>query len=197
MRKKIIYIITCTLLFTLLPPNISYAENTAEPQITDDQNDTPLPFLDIKSAWFYENPDEPQYLFTALEVQTICLKTNAVLTIRWNLNGKDYVSAFDIKAFQKDVFRSGDPKRATHWQWIHMPECEGTFDLTTNIITWKILKSNIGNPEKNDVLTNTRATAVPSGITSVLFFIMGRDYRDFAPNQQGTYGSDYQIQYTG
>ena len=75
--------------------------------------------------------------------------------------------------------RSGDPKRACHWQWIHMPECDGTADRTTNVITWKILKSNIGNPEQGDVLTNTRAAAVPSGYASFMYFFTGRDFRDF------------------
>jgi hypothetical protein len=197
MRKKIICIIVCTLLITILPPTLSAAEKSTDPQITDDQNDTALPGLDIRSAWFYENPDEPHYLYTALEVQTICLKTNAVLTIRWHYNGKDYVSALDIYPYQKDIFRSGDPQKATYWQWIHIPQCEGTYDLNTNIFTWKIPKNTIGNPQKNDILTDTRATAVPAGLTSLIYFIMGRDYRDFAPNQQGTYGSNYQIQYTG
>jgi len=197
MRKKIIGLLVCTLLLTIIIPNLSLAGDPEDPEITDDLGDTNLPHLDIECAWFYENPDEPEYLFTAIKVKSINLKTNAVLSIRWNYNGKDYVSGFDTYTFQKDVFRSGDPKRGTHWQWINMPECEGTIDRNTNVITWKILKSNIGHPKKDDVLTNTRAAAVPSGLISLIYFLTGRDYRDFAPNNQGTYGLNYQIHYSG
>jgi hypothetical protein len=171
------------------------AGDPENPEIEDELNDTDLSFLDIESAWFYEKADAPEYLYTALKVKSLNLKTNAVLSIRWNYNGKDYVSGFDTYRFQEDVFRSGDPKRASYWQWNSMPVCEGTTDQTTNIITWKVLKRNIGNPEKGDVLTNTRAAAVSGGYLSFIYFFTGNYFRDFAPNQQGTYGSDYIIQY--
>jgi len=141
--------------------------------------------------------EAPAYLYTALKVKSLDLKANACLSIRWSYNGKEYVSGFNTYKFQEYIFRSGDPKRATYWQWKNMPECVGTVDQNTNIITWKILKSNIGNPEKGDVLTNTRAAAVPSGFISFIYFFIGRDYRDFAPTEQGIYGLDYVIQYSG
>jgi len=195
MKKKIVGLFVCMLLTTTILPITALAGDPENPEIEDDLNDTYLPFLDIVSAWFYEKADEPEYLYTALKVQSINLKANAGLSIRWSYDGKEYVSGFDTYIFQDDVYRSGDPKRASHWQWIHMPECDGTVDRTTNIITWKILKSNIGNPEQGDVLTNTRAAAVPSGYSSFIYFFTNRDYRDFAPNTQDEYGLDYVIQY--
>jgi hypothetical protein len=197
MQRKIgtLFLIQMLLLLAILPVS-TLAGDPDDPEITDDLDDTYMPHLDIKSAWFFENPDEPQYLFTALEVKSINLKANAVLSIRWSYKGTEYVSALDTYLFKKDVFRSGDPKQASHWQWIHLPKCEGTINQETNVITWKILKSNIGNPGKDDILTNTRAAAVPSGWISFIYFLTGRDYRDFAPNEQGMYGLDYQIQYT-
>lgn len=197
MKKKIVGLFVCMLLTTTILPLTALAGDPENPEIKDDLNDTYLPFLDIVSAWFYEKADEPQYLYTAIKVQSINLKANAVLSIRWGYDGKEYVTGFDTFIFQKDVFRSGDPKRASHFQWIHMPECEGTVDRTTNVITWRVLKSNIGNPEKGDVLTNTRAAAVSGGYSSFLYSFTGRDYRDFAPNTQDEYGLDYVIQYGG
>jgi hypothetical protein len=195
MKKKIVGLFVCMLLITTILPMTTLAGDPENPEIEDELNDTNLNSLDIKSAWFYEKADEPEYLYTALKLQSLNLKANACLSIRWNYNGKDYVSGFDTYKFQEDVFRSGDPKRASYWQWQNMPECEGTADQATNVITWKVLKSNIGNPEKGDVLTNTRAAAVPSGYTSFIYFFTGRDFRDFAPNEQ--YGLDYIIQYIG
>ena len=76
-----------------------------------------------------------------------------------------------------------------------MPECKGVFDQNTDIITWKILKSNIGNPEKDDVLTDTEASAVAGFPLSLIYFFTGKDYRDFAPDNYGDHGQDYIIQY--
>lgn len=193
MQKKMVELIIFMLLITTIFPLIVIAGDEENPEITDDLNDTNLSSLDIESAWFYENTDDPDYLYTALKIKTLNLETNAVFSIRWSYHGKDYVSGFETYRFRDDVFRSGDPKRATYWQWNNMPECEGTANQDTNIITWKILKSNIGNPEKDDVLINTKAAAVPGFPTSFIYFFIGRDVRDFAPN--GQYGLDYVILY--
>lgn len=191
--KKIIGIFICMLFVTTVVTITASAGDPENPEIKDELNDTYMPSLDIESAWFYEKAEEPEYLYTALKIQSLSLKTNAVLSIRWNFDKKDYVSGFDIYKFQEDVFRSGNPKGASYWQWRNMPKCEGTADKNTNIISWKILKSNIGNPQKGDVLTNTRAAAVPSGYTGFIYFFTSRDFRDFAPNE--LYGLDYVIQY--
>ena len=75
-----------------------------------------------------------------------------------------------------------------------MPECQGIYDLDKSIITWKIFKENIGNPQKDSVLTKTRASAVLGFPSSFLLFLFV-DYRDFAPNNISEYGKDYIIQY--
>ena len=76
-----------------------------------------------------------------------------------------------------------------------MPESDGIVDLNSNVITWKILKCNLGRPNDGDILTNTRAAAVPGFPVSFIYFFTGRDARDFAPNDQGEFGLDYVIQY--
>jgi hypothetical protein len=57
------------------------------------------------------------------------------------------------------------------------------------------LKSNIGSPQKGDILTNTEASAVPGFPYSLIYFILGRDYRDFAPDPSSGYGENYTIIY--
>jgi hypothetical protein len=76
-----------------------------------------------------------------------------------------------------------------------MPECFGLFDMNNDIITWKILKENIGNPQMGDILTGTEASAVPGFPISFIYYILGKDYRDFAPNLSSDYGDDYTILY--
>jgi len=195
--KKIITILIFTILITsvLCITGSVLAGDEENPEIVDETNDTDLLFLDIESAWFYENVDEPEYLFTALKVNSLNPYSNTVLSIRWSYNGKEYVSGFNSHKFREYTFRSGDPKRATYWQWIQMPECQGLIDQDKNIITWKILKSDIGNPKKDDVLTNTRASAVPGFPISFVYYFLRLDFRDFAPSEQGNYGLNYVIQY--
>ena len=76
-----------------------------------------------------------------------------------------------------------------------MPECEGFIDAEEGTITWKILKNDIGSPKQGEVLTHTKANAVPGFPISVIYFFTGRDYRDFAPDNIEEYGLDYIIKY--
>jgi len=181
-------------IFTIISVNV-FAGSEDGPEITDIIGDTDLGLLDIESAWFYEIQDEPEYLFTALKIKDLKESFNAVFSIRWMYNNEDYVSGLNTFFYREKVFRSGLPHRASYRQWNNMPECEGILETETGIITWKILKSNIGNPQKDDILTNTKANAVPGFPISFLYFFTGHDYRDFAPDNVGEYGFNYTIQY--
>jgi len=197
MKRKIIGIFVMTLLITtILPVTVTvFAGDEKDPEIVDVTGDTDIVFLDIESAWFYENTDEPDYLFTALKMKDLKENFNAVFSIRWTYNNVVYVSGLDTFYFRDNEFRSGLRQRATYWQWKNMPECKGVFDQNTDIITWKILKSNIGNPQKGDVLTNTESSAVAGFPLSFIYFFTGKDCRDFAPDNYGDYGQDYIVQY--
>ena len=197
MKKKIICIFVLTLLITTILPitETVIAGDEENPEIVDVTGDTDLGFLDIESAWFYEKADESDYLFTALKIKDLKEAFNAVLSIRWAYNDVVYVSGVSTYYYKDKEFRSGLRQRATYRQWKSMPECIGIFDQNTDIITWKILKSNIGNPQRGNVLTNTEASAVAGFPLSFISFFIGKDYRDFAPDDYGDYGQDYIIQY--
>jgi hypothetical protein len=195
MRNNKIKILILTLVITIVFLCNSIGGNFEDPEIIDDIGDTGLSYLDIESAWFYENPDEPEYLYTAIKLKDLKENFNAVFSIRWTYNEIDYISGVDTFYIRDTVFRSGRPYRASYWQWKQMPICEGDFDQETGIITWRILKSNIGNPQKDDILTNTRAHAVPGFPISFVYFILGRDVRDFAPDAYDEFGQDYIIKY--
>jgi len=143
----------------------------------------------------YEKAEESEFLFTALKLKDIKKNFNAVYSIEWYYDNIEYTSGLDIFYFRSLTYRGGMPKRATYWQWKNMPECIGIFDLESKIITWKILKSNIGNPQKGEILTYTEASAVPGFPISFLYFVIGIDYRDFAPDESNIYGDDYTILY--
>jgi len=193
--KKIIGIFVCTLLITIIFPITVTASDETNPEIPDNLGDTRLSLLDIESAWFYEKEDEPEYLFIAMKILLLKENYNAVFSILFTFNGNDYAAGLNTFSFRDPIFRCGLPKHATYWQWNHMPKCEGLIDSEKNVIIWKIKKSSIGYPQPGDVLTNTKANAVPGFPLSLLYFILQFDYRDFAPDNFGEYGLNYVVQY--
>jgi len=193
--KKIIGIFVCMLLITIILPIAVNAGDETNPEIIDDVGDTPLSLLDIQSAWFYENEDEPDYLFLTMKILFLKENYNAVFSIRWSYNGNDYAAGVNTYSLRESIFRCGLPKRASYWQWNRMPKCEGILEIEKGMITWKIPKSSIGDPQQGDILTSTKANAVPGFPISFLYFILQFDYRDFAPDNYGEYGLDYIIQY--
>jgi len=196
MKRKVfsmccMLVLSLPILSTQLP-----AIKMEDPEIVDEVGEAPLAIYDIVSAWFFEDETQPEYLFTAMKIRDLSgRKGNAVYSIRWSYREIEYVCVLDTHFFKDDIYRSGDPKRATNWQWKSMPECEGDYDIEESIIMWKIPKSSIGNPSSGDVLENTRAHAVPGFPYNFLFYLIRQDYRDFAPQEPGSYGNNYMIQY--
>ncbi|MFC1749572.1 hypothetical protein ACFL2V_12275 [Pseudomonadota bacterium] len=195
--KRKLFSIFCMLLLTAVTCCIQISAGDEDnPEIEDEIWDTQIALYDIVSAWFYEKENEPDFLFTAMKIRNLSVKKkDAVYSIRWNMNGNEYICGLDTSSFKENIFRSGDPKRATSWQWKRMPECEGEYDRDESIITWKIPKNSIGNPHQGDILEQTRAHAVPGFPISFIYFILGKDYRDFAPHDLDSYGREYIIQY--
>ena len=194
MSRKLIGIFVCMLLISNIITVMVMAGDEENPEIIDELYDTDLYTLDINSVWFYEKLNDPEYLFISMKIENLNEKISAVFSVTWFFNDIKYVSGLDISFYREKVFRSGLYQRATHRQWLSMPECEGTYDVDTNVITWKILKENIGNPQKDGVLTKTRASAVLGFPLNFLLFLFV-DYRDFAPSIVTEYGKDYIINY--
>ena len=194
MKIKIIAILACLLISTPILSITTIAGDEENPEIIDELNDTDIATLDINSVWFYEKSDEPNYLFISMKIKSLNERINAVFSVTWFYNGIKYVSGLDTFFYREKIFKSGLYQRATHRQWRSMPECQGIYDLDKSIITWKILKENIGNPQKDSVLTKTRASAVLGFPLNLLLFLFV-DYRDFAPSIVTEYGKDYIINY--
>ena len=133
MKKKIICIFVLTLLITTILPSTVIAGDETDPEIIDDVGDTPLSLLDIQAAWFYEQADEPDYLFVAMKITTLNENYIALFSIRWSYGGENYAAGVHTFYFKESVFRSGLPKQASYWQWRRMPECDGIFDVENGI----------------------------------------------------------------
>ena len=205
MKKIIGILVSMLLFFSMLSINVM-AGNEQNPEIEDETEDNIADFLDIISAWFYENPDEPEFLFVSLKLKEITnLRFKQHLTIHWTHN--------DIECAAGMYIGFGTPWMGFsagwgHGWWFqeHYVEITGEYNLDTDIFTCKIPKEVINNPKQGDILTNTYAlTFQRFGFIGRLGFdriflpyfmhlFTDKWISDYAPADD-EYGRDYTIQY--
>lgn len=182
------------------------AGSEEDPEIEDVTDTEVAEYLDVLSAWFYEKEDQPEYLFTAIKMKKISLfHLKQHLFISWDHNEVPCASGMIIgygKPWAVQTAGYG------HGWWFeeHYQRVEGDYDPYTGIITCKIPKEIINNPQKGDVLTNTYASAFQrfgflgrlgfdrGFLKTMIYHLSGIDLVDFAPEPDG-YGRDYIIQY--
>ena len=215
MKKKIVGLFVCMLLFTTILPITALAGDPENPEITDAIGDARA-YLDIKKAWFYEDPSTPEILYTTIEItkpSSIPFKQHLVVT--WQMNGEYYASMLAIGYYLNKsrwfeyvsiIGRGqfGDPESTFSY-------IQGSFDTTKGTVTCIIPKSTIGNPKPGDVLTNTHSQCFERfglwgslGFSpfarNFLFEVILKKWQleDTAPdpvNNEWVYGLDYIIQY--
>lgn len=205
-KKRIISILLIMLMISVTFSMSISAGSEEDPEIVDESDSDVVGYLDVISAWFYEKEDEPEYLFTALkmnEINPYHLKQH--LVVHWKLNGIKCASSMHI-GYGKPWFDFSAGYGHGWWFQEHYQRIEGEYDEETGIITCKIPKNIIKNPQKGDVLENTYASAFErfgfvgrmgfdrAILRSILFLISGKDVVDFAP-ESTKYGQDYIIQY--
>jgi hypothetical protein len=193
------------LITTIFPLTFSVLAGSEEdPEITDELEDDVFDYLNIISAWFYEKAEEPEYLYTALKIKEINpyhLKQH--LTVHWDHNGIPCASGLHI-GYGQPWFSFAAGYGHGFWFQEHYQFIEGDYDKQTGIITCKIPKNIINNPQKGDILTNTKALTFQrfgfigrlgfdrffvSGLVTIIF---GKTPWDGGPYD---YGRDYIIQY--
>ena len=206
MRKKLLTILMCMLFFTTIISINVIAGSEEDPEIIDDIEDDIHDHFNIISAWFFEKEEEPEYLYSALKLKNIDItKTKQHLVVIWEHKGI-HCSAGLYIGYDEEFWLSYEAGYG-HGFWFqeHYQRIEGEFDEETGIITCKIPKNIINNPELGDVLTKTRASSFQRFgfigilgfdrwfIHSLIYLITGKSANDFAPNDD--YGRDYVIKY--
>jgi hypothetical protein len=208
MRKKLIGILVCMLLTATLLPATALAGDEENPEITDPADDA-AGNLDINSVWFSEKPGEPNYLFLSMKINTPNLyKIQQTFAVSWEYEGHiygcgAYIGLYIIgwESWSAGEYINSAPSGGPNYFEIE----KGTYEKSTGIITWKISKEIIGNPQLGDVLTKTWSNAFQRygflGLIGFsrpmieLFFFKVLDIKlvDIAPD--AGYGLDYIIQY--
>ena len=170
-----------------------------DPEVVDEENDLFGPwakpnldpdeysYLDIISAWFSENYDEPDYLNLYLKVRDLRFEQlRAIYVMHWEYNGVEYaagVHTHTLGTYQ--VFIAGVSREEYF-------TINGDFDLENNIVHFKVPKALIGYPAKGGTLTNTDAWNALRNKIEILTLLFGDGelIKDWAG-----YGRDYVIQY--
>ncbi len=169
-----------------------------DPEIIDDEGDVfgllsyifpqeAFGFLDIVTAWFYENPNEPDYLYVTIKLNDLDFKSwHTIYSMQWTYNGvKQGVSVHTREkgAVASFFVTSGEDGYAI----------DGSLDAENDIVTFQIPKNMIGDPKPGDVLTNPETlTSLRLGKRDHLLFmiLIGELAKDYAGN-----GKNYIIQY--
>jgi len=220
MKKKIVGLFICILLVTTLLSITAMAGDESDPEIRDNLNDqfgalvdhpvrirtrialtllkiNSFDFIDIDSAWFYENEFEPDFLYAALKLKDLSSSTQrAIYSIHWTCNGVSYSVFSHLYNNGQSYSASVGVDKRFNYRW---QDAEVTYDFDRSIITFKMDKKYIGDPQPGDLLMKTFAwTALRFNFEPFcLLFSDGELVKDGAPfleNNQD-YGRNYVIQY--
>lgn len=219
MKKRNTVLITMMLGILVLAMNVS-AIDTIEPQIQDEENDVMGPlveypvlfqilqkmgivpiqsfeFMDVTSAWFYEDLNEPNYLFITIKIKDLAFtRMRAIYAVHWTFNEKHYGVACHTHSDGAFTWFAAGQIFGLLDNWAYkkgliqdISDC--TINTENNHIVLKIPKTLIGDPNPGDVLTETSAWTGLRFISEIFTYFFGGELaKDPTP-----YGSEYIIQY--
>lgn len=206
-KKRIVLFVGLMLVCTIVPFNV-IAEDENDPEIVDPEGDIigklvsypqlfsllknwkiidfeSWDFIDIVSAWFYERQSEPDFLYTTVKLKDLDLPNLRVIyTLRWMYDGSEYCCC-------THVLDNGDRSLFSISSDYGSFTIDGSVDTDKNIVTFKIPKESIANPEPGDVLTNSYAwVGVRFSRETLLTAAIGELALDYTE-----YGRDYVVRY--
>ena len=204
MKNKIISLLIMMLMISITLTIGVPAGDEQNPEIEDEKGDA-FGYIDIESVWFYEKPEEPDVLYVCMKINNASYTTfQQTFAVFWEYKNVKYAISlhlgFTFKNWSK--YNSGIYGKRDYTNSL----IEGDYDFDTGIITWKIPKENIGNPEKDNALTGIWSNAFRRlgfigriGFTrhvfdAIILQVFGNYMWDYAP-EQGEYGRNYIIQY--
>jgi hypothetical protein len=191
-----------------------------EPEIVDDENDmegslvrfpilykifqkigiVPIQsfeFMDIKSASFFEEEAEPDFLFASINLKDLeYTPLRTIYAIRWTFEEKNYAAGGHIHSNGEFswFFAGRICGLFDNWAYkkgliIDISDCE--IDLDNNYIKLKIPKDIIGDPQPGEILKKTNAWTGLRFICEILTYPFGGELvRD-----PTAYGKEYTIKY--
>jgi len=167
MKIKLLIVLLSILIITLSTLNV-IAGTEEDPEVEDRIRDVRLfglfPFLpqsnyvyvDIISAWISEEQTNPDLIYMNLKIRDLedtTEKYDAIYAISWFYNNNPYSASVHIFPEGSTSLKAGSVDEERN-DFIDFVICQGTIDITNNIITWIIPKNAIGNPTTGLKITN-------------------------------------------
>ena len=206
MKIKIIGLFIFALLIITILPITALAGDPENPEVKDRTRDVklfglftlipqfPFTYIDIVSAWIYEEGNNPENLYMSLKIMDLkdtTQKYDAIYVISWIHKSIPYSASVHIFPTGPSVLFAGQSDEQGN-DYVDFVICDGDIDSSTDIITWIIPKNAIGNPSKGSTITNiVPMTALRYPEESVI--PMWDLFKDLPWNALVT--KDYQIQY--
>ena len=153
MKIKLFRAIACILLIISILPITAIAGNEQNPEIQDKTGDM-FKQIDMVSIWFFEDVNQSNYLFVSFKMKDLVSRTRifeAIYVIDWNYKDNYYAASVNVFPNGASDFLCGKANDKCN-DYESYVICDGTFDVDNDIITWKIPKDAIGNPEPGDTL---------------------------------------------
>lgn len=210
MKKKLVGIFVCmTLLITVFQVTGIVFAGENGPEIEDKSGDA-FGYLDIDSVWFEEDIDNPDYLFVSMKINKPSkYKLQQTFAVFWKYDGKQYACGLHLNFIPGpwEKYSAGEYDNNAPGGGPLYDDAEGSYSTDTGIITLKIRKDSIGNPQEGEILTETWSNAFRRvGLLGRLGFtrtyidmfilnVFGNSMWDYAPDNLGEFGLDYIIQY--
>ena len=209
MKNKIISSIIG--IFLLSSINV-LAGNINDPEITDSTGDA-FGYLDIHSVWFFEDENEPEYLFVSMKInEPSYYKFQQTFAVFWEYENEIYACGLHLGFGLFDDWEHYGAGKYVNRAPGGGPEYNnniniGDYNIDGGVITWRIPKEIIGNPQKDEILTNTWSNAFRRLgflgrigfsrpiLDSIVYIALGNSLWDHAPDNYDEYGRDYIIKY--
>jgi len=202
MRRKLIGIYLVFIFISSSMSTMFVLADDQEPQITDQTGDA-FGYIDIVDIEFFEKEEAPEYLYVSMQINDPSFTTfQQTFAVFWKLNDIEYSCSlhrgFSLKYW--DRYTAGISRTRDH------NDINGTYNMQTGVITWKVPKEFIGDPEKGDVLYDTWSNAFRRlgfigriGFTryildAVILKVFNNKMWDYAPGED-SYGDNYIIKY--
>jgi hypothetical protein len=154
MKRKIIGITLMLILISSPLTLFANAGSEKNPELEDETGEC-LSCVDIMSAWFFEKPESPEYLYVKMKIKNIkILRPQQHFYVLFEINNKRYWAHLEKNYIPKSIYEV----------WYEDPHVVGVpvygyVNKLDGVISWYIPKSEIRNPEVGAHITNIRASA--------------------------------------
>ena len=178
----------------------------ADDPIIQDEEDNLFEYIDAVTAWFYEEEQQPNFLFIKMGLVDLTDHIGTVYAIHWEYDGVHYdvglhngifIPRINEKHWDCNYYTSHPL-----WFWREKPISTwnddtnvGIFDIDDDTITWKIHKDCIGSPQPGEKLIRpylfTAHRISKIGLIPVFFIPFSHELSDASSPVEGQESVSY------